>query len=202
MLRRLAPLAVSAVLATGLVTLGAPAHAASVTVEDARKDVIEGSSGEPAEPGSDAEPKSDVVRSTLVHGSERIRITVEVRNLRARSMVPGKPDVFSYLRTSERGRYYLRQVDGPSGENLAVMDERTGEDVCVGSTYRLPAKNLIVQALPRHCVGDPEWLRFGLFVLSQRVDESLGAYDDARRTGGPVEFPPAIGGPRVLAGQP
>lgn len=202
MLRRLAPLAVSAVLATGLVTLGAPAHAASVTVEDARKDVVEGSSGEPAQPGSDAEPKSDIVRSTLVHGAERIRIEVEVRNLRARSGIDEKPEAYSYLRTSERGKFSLQRVESPDGENLEVRNERTDEVACRGTTHQRPAKNLIVQTLPRDCVGDPDWLRFGLFVLTQRVDESLGAYDDARRTGGPVEFPPAIGGPRVLAGQP
>lgn len=200
MLRRLVPFALSAVVASGLVAVIGPAHAETSSVDDVARDVSRvGRDGSgPAGPGERGERSADIRRATLVHGADRVKVVIRVRNL---ASPEGYPVFASALLRTPDGTVY-RVQGGDAEARLSRLGDGGPEAVeCAVTTRRSLERDEISYAFDRDCMGAPTWLRFG---ASTHTDTPMPVWyvDDARREGVYDESQPVrIAGPRVYAGR-
>lgn len=203
--RRLALLAAALPLVlVPLATTGA-AEAATWQHRDATRDVLRLSMTEDVEDGrpDPADASADIRRIAVRHTGSQVRIDLGYRDLRggdsmlAASLVtPGGRYELTAMRSPDLRMLMLMPVDADGSASGSSEEEYTD---CRGKRIRYDAKkDTITVAIPRSCLGDPEWVRVGAIFIAGNLttleDDSPLFYDDALRKGGGLR---AMGGPKL-----
>lgn len=184
-----------------------PAPAETGRVVDAVGDVSRDSSGRPVPRGADGESSVDVRSVTLAHGARRVRMVVQVRDLRPEER--GRPSATGFLRASDGTVYRFYESSEAGGAHYGVVEERVDDHGfipldCDVDARRSPLRDRLSFGFARSCLDDPRWLRSGVSTYTVSEDWPGGVVDDARRRGGfRGEYAGSgarIGGPRVYAG--
>lgn len=185
-MRILGPTAALAVLAVLLAPTAA--QAAAWRHDDARGDVRRLGLEEAPEGKPSRAAAADLTRLRVVHGAERVVVTIGVRDLR-----PGPKGVFVEYRTDEPGRFKAELVRLDDYETFRLTHR--GEPVaCDGLREKRDTQADTVRiSVPRACLGTPETVRVGGGMFTQasvgtRADDVLldGAVRDRLKLGPPV----------------
>lgn len=162
------------------------AHADRQSHADATGDVVKLSI-------ADAQPvpqnkAADLTRIAATHSGRRLELTAQVRELAA----DGYAVVWDVKTPALRWRVYFDKGTAPAELVLEVAG--AGESPCNLSGKASDRTDRVRVTVPRACLGNPRWIRFGALV-QQGVDGGT-AVDDGRRTG---SFPDegSYLGPRV-----
>ena len=185
----LGALASSALLLAHALLAASPAGAAGqahrVVHRDARADVFlfpEGSeTGQPA-PGDRA---TDVVKTVVDHRADQLVVQTRVRQLSR----AGYRLMIAEILASDGKRYQL-VVDystKPISSRVSLTRFASDAEVsCPGATWTVDrSANRVEGSVPTSCLGDPEWVRVGVGVVSAPLSLTSSAADDSR-TEGPI----------------
>lgn len=175
-------LGTTAALTTALaaaLTLAPAAQAAAWRHDDAAGDVRRLGVDDSAEGRPSRSAGADLTRLRVVHGAERVVVTLGVRDLK-----PGPKGVFVEYLTEQPGRFELELVRLDDYETLRLT--HAGEPVeCADLRERRDTRADTVRlSVPRDCLGTPETVRVGAGMFTQasvgtRADDAL--LDDAVR---------------------
>ena len=131
-----------------------------------------------------AEARGDVVRAVGDHGRRALTIRLRMREL---------PDVgwaAFYFVDTPRHRYSVDSFRGRGVNQLTmVQDDGPGSGEhkirCRGLRVRVDrAAKLTDVVIPRHCLGNPRWVRFGAVVIQLGNDRSSSDEAVERQTTG------------------
>jgi hypothetical protein len=183
-MRALTSLAVATVAGTALGLTTVPAHAETQTKNDVRDDVtVQGLSD-----GTAADRRRGDIRSlTGQHADGRLRFTFLMGDT---SPGQGESAYFVDARfVTSAGEDYTTSLQGFGNESSTTL-QRDGEPVtCDGVAGRVvTAKDRYILTVPRACVGNPTFVRFGGTVRYLGA-QSTFYNDDARRDGVVGEMP-------------
>ena len=167
-----------ALLAAGLtaatVGLSAPAKADAAAIKDAPNDVrvttfpSDGSALVVVIDPDDA--GDDITRAVVKHSRNRVKVTVHVRDLRARSM----PTLQVRFKTNN-GSYRVWLSKEPLvGTQLLILTPERLDAVrsCHGprQSYK-PALDIVAFSVPRRCLDNPRWIRAQTALLEAQFVE-------------------------------
>jgi hypothetical protein len=173
-----------------IVSVSAPALADSATIRDPKGDVYLSNDG----PASSykpvgSKPNTDLLRTRVKHTRTSVRLTIRYQNLArdaskfisydAELRVPGG-EIFHGLVVVDPGL--------ASGYvNVTDADYVVDEACTAGRVQVRPAEGRVLVRIPRSCLGDPRWVRFGGTALSIATGKKDKTYlDNALPTGGGV----------------
>jgi len=190
-------------LVLGLLTASAlalaplPAHAASVTTNDATRDVVAANFDDASQ--NRPEPtreEGDTLSMRITHGTGAVRIRLEAAKL---TRDPGQTATHVFaLRTNEGTRADLSiYVDGSrwQGQRMLLVNDKMR--TCRGLRTHIDYRAGTVQVkIPRRCLSNPRWVRVGAGIATDS-DSQLYVDDVSRR--GKVGHELALG-PRVRRG--
>lgn len=173
MRRRSSVVAALVVVLTALVVVAAPAHAGRQTTKDATRDVYKIPAG-----GTPSIARSnrlhDIVRAGTVHRGPTLRLWLQVRRL------PDAGYVATWDVKTPNARWALHH-DTRGGTVYTSLFHFHGPEVldCGGLRGKaLPRKDRVQVTVPRSCIGNPGWIRFGASM--GRETPQLHYIDDAR----------------------
>lgn len=176
-------LLLSLLLSSGAVALAGPAHADRWTYEDAAGDVshvVETETSLTVETLPD-QANGDVVRVDATHTRRKITLRFQTRTrLTGMFMLDG------VIRTPGR-RFMLvtARVPGMGGTELLDFSKQKDPTVrCAGLKRSFSADRTAIRiAIPRTCLRNPRWFRFGASLTTMAVFTDASYDDDALRTG-------------------
>lgn len=173
-----------------VVAVAGPASADSATIKDPKGDVYLSKDSAPSgyvPAGSVV--NSDLLRTRVKHGATAVRLTIRYQNL-----VKNRSKFISYdaeLRVPGGGVYHGLVVVDPSLSsgyvNVTDADYDVDEDCISGRVQVRPDEARVLVRIPRACLGDPTWVRFGGTALSIAKGKKQKSYlDNALPSGGAV----------------
>jgi hypothetical protein len=167
-----------------------PATAQTVTVNDARGDVLRytmtfDETAEPTEPVGVAAPgvtNGDVVRTTIGHTAKRVAVRVKFADLKRTGEFRGD---FLSLRTNEGVRREVSLMAGPGMWRGEVeMTRPNGRPVRCAVQHRINYDtNVVRMSFPRRCASAPRWVQVGLGSMWAGSDMETFYMDDAQLDG-------------------
>ena len=173
--RCLARLVVAPMLCAAAVAAPAPALAQTITDSDATGDMVRYVDGGQWRPAPDR-TRNDVSSTTLTHSATRIRIRVRYVDLRRTTYHA----LLVWMATDEGARRQVSleaEPDRPAGR--VTMVNRNGRKVRCSIHHVIDyAAETATIGFSRRCVGNPQWVRFSVGVMS--ADDQL-YLDDALR---------------------
>ncbi|WP_299050075.1 hypothetical protein [uncultured Nocardioides sp.] len=168
-------LAATALAATTVLALAAPAVADSETVADRRGDTV-GTGMGPRGLNPPPAKRADVVRTVGEHEDRRVTLRVTVADLG-----PGAYQVQGRVVTDEATYTFVANRSGGVREDYVSQDD-VGPVMCDGYEVLLqPRRDTMVLSAPRTCLSLPTWVRFG--VRTTATEDGITRADDARRDG-------------------
>jgi hypothetical protein len=173
-----------------IVSVAAPAVADSTTLTDPQGDVYLSQDGPPSgyEPAGSV-VNTDLLRTKVKHGKSAVRLA-----LRYQRLARNRSAFISYdaeLRVPGGDIFHGLVVVDPSLSsayvNVTDEDYVTDEDCTTGRVRVRPDVDRVLVRIPRSCLGDPAWVRFGGTALSIAPGKKQKSYlDNALSTGGTV----------------
>jgi len=150
---------------------------------DAPGDVVLFSEESQATTPAPHERTTDIIDTVVDHRTRRVVVSTHVRQLSRsehRFMV-------SEILTSEGQRLELT-VDystTPIGRRVSLQKLASGAEVsCGGASWSItPSSDRISATIPNACLGDPEWVRLGIALVSAPSDLDTSWADDSRSRG-------------------
>jgi hypothetical protein len=142
-----------------IVSLGAPAYAAEVTLRDKAGDVSEGRVDSPGGYVYQSDVREgDVVRTTFRHGPRNIVVTSTFRAL------DGVGEYHGYYLRLQTARKLFREVDLEAGpgdwRGRTTVTRGDGKRISCGVTHLINyATNTVRVVVPRTCLGKPKVVR-------------------------------------------
>lgn len=176
----------AALLVPATLLLPASAHAEKVVTEDRVGDVItladESTDLEDAVPAP-AYGGVDVVRTSVAHGANRLRLTVSFRALER------DPFQFTVFRVSTPRGTFDVFVERLGGKPISSIDRRGKTVECGGLRSKVDrGADTLTTSLPTSCLDAPRWVRVGVGAIGVAAEvespEHAAVYaDDAHRDG-------------------
>jgi len=127
------------------------------------------------------DPSTDITDFSAERSASGLVLTAELRDLRPDAQQDAEFDIrtsrgrdltVGVQRREEGGPVEVRIGDAPDPVRLAASDEcGTGVAIgavsgCAGLTGRMDSgRDLVVVRVPRHCLGDPRWVRAGVSTV-------------------------------------
>jgi len=173
-LRHVPALASALLVATvALVATAMPASAGRQTTTDAKQDVYRVPAGGLPTLARDNRVH-DIVKAGTVHEGRNLRLWLQVRRLARADYIASW-----YVRTPDE-TWWLHH-DRQDGAKYTSLFHANGPEVldCDGLRGKaLPRRERVVVTVPRACIGNPRWIRFGASMGRQTNRYTL--IDDAR----------------------
>ncbi len=163
-----------------------PAAAQTVTVNDARGDVLRYTMvDENTEPEAAAAPgvtNGDVVRTTIAHTATRVAVRVKFADLKRTGELRGD---FLSLRTNEGVRREVSLMAGPGmWRGQVEMTRPNGRPVRYAVRHQINYDTNVVRvSFPRRCVSAPRWVQLGLGSMWAGSGMETFYMDDAQLDG-------------------
>ncbi len=174
----------TAVMVAGLVAIGAPAHADTITTRDARHDVQRQPPSENAEPTlAPSRREGDVISFRVAHRADRVLLRIRYDRLsrpRHRQQVVHVVSMRTW-RTGLSTASLIATKDEPQGTLL--WEGRRPHRTCDGLRTRIDYRaDRVIFSVPRECLGNPRWVRAG--GGTGTLSRHALWYDDAQLDGG------------------
>ncbi len=179
-------LRLAALLVPATLLLPAAAHAEKVVTQDSVGDVVTLVDGSMDLEGAVPAPGYrgvDVVRTSVAHGANRLRLTVGFRALEK------DPFQFTVLRVSTPRGAFDVVVERLGGKPISSIERRGRTVECGGLKSKVDrGADTLTTSLPTACLDAPRWVQVGVGVIGiagdQDQPELTAVYaDDAHRDG-------------------
>jgi len=130
-------------------------------------------------------PNTDILRTVVRHGKRAVSVTVKYVDLKKNASAFISYD--AELRVPHQGVFHALVVVDPSLKSAYVnlTDGHYVSVECPQATAKVhPDEGRVLSRVPRSCLGNPKWLRFGASALSlSRATAKKSYVDNALSTG-------------------
>lgn len=180
----------SALALVGCLGLAVPAVAATADHEDPAGDVTVQAAGRAAARGAVA--STDITSTRVVHGRERLRYRLGVRDTSTREDL----QVEALVRTPD-ATYEVHETSYRDHEFYAVFrvadEDQQAEQVCIEPDVTVRrGQDAVWVSLSRECLGDPRWVRYGAVLQQTRERDGARLSDDMWLVGGAGSAVPGV----------
>lgn len=180
-------------LAGTVLAAPAAAHADTLVRSDAAGDVVVTETSmvsvePPVFEPAPAQTQADIVATSLTHNANAVRVKIRAREL----VRQGSIFASVMIRSDKRNRWVdLNARPGAYFGRTEIYNPRSeSDDVrCAGMSHKIDyVANTMLVVIPRSCLGNPNWVRIGVGVVSTKNGGRTIYVDDARRTGYSAEM--------------
>jgi len=131
-------------------------------------------------------PNTDVTRSVIRHSAHAVKVSVKYAKLKKNAS--GFISYDAEIRVPRQGIYHILILVDPSLKSAAInfTDSHYTTLDCVDAVGIVhPDEGRVLARVPRSCLDDPKWIRFGASALSLAKASSKKAFvDNALANGG------------------
>lgn len=169
------------------VSVAGPAAAEQQRINDPKGDVFRvAENGTEGEEPLGSVPNTDVTRSVVRHSKHAVKISVKYVKLKKNASAFISYD--AELRVPRQGVYHALILVDPSVKTAAInfTDSHYTTLDCVNAVAVVhPDEGRVLARVPRSCLGDPAWIRFGGAALSlAKAGAKKSFVDNALANGG------------------
>ena len=169
------------------VSVAGPASADQQKLNDPKGDVYRvADDGTQGDVKQGQVPNTDITRSVVKHGPRAVGIVVKYVKLKKNFSEYIQYD--AELRVPNQGIYHAQILIDPTLKTAGInfTDGHYETLDCANAVAKVhPDEGRVIARVPRKCLGNPEWIRFGASALSLTKAGSKKAYvDNALSNGG------------------